>query len=175
MKKTGKQGIKVADDVSNSLEIKKPVKKKKKKVIGRKDIIDLPDFGFVNIPAKIDTGAYTSALHCENIEVINEEGLIKISFYIPDYEGKLTQTSKFSTSQFVQKFIKSSTGYKELRYVITARIVIFGKEYNSEFSLTDRQGMKFPVLIGRKLLQKRFVVDVAKTNLSYKSKTAKTL
>jgi len=149
--------------------------KKEKLIIGRKDLVDLPDFGFVNIPAKVDTGAYSSSLHCENIEIVNEDGTIKLTFYIPDYEGKVVKGVKFSTSEFVQKFIKSSTGYKELRYVIKARIIIFGKEYQTEFSLTDRQGMKFPVLIGRKLLQKRFVVDVARTNLSYKSKISSTL
>ena len=144
---------------------------KEKLTIGRTDIVDLPDFGFMNVPAKIDTGAYTSALHCSDIKVANEEGKLKLSFYIQDVEGNILENSKFTTSEFQQKFIKSSIGEKELRYVVKARIVLFGRTFKADFSLTNRTEMKFPVLIGRKLLKRRFVVDVSETNLSYKSKT----
>ena len=144
---------------------------KEKLTIGRTDIVDLPDFGFTNVPAKVDTGAYTSALHCSDIKVANEEGTLRLSFYIQDAEGNILQNNKFTTTEFQQKFIKSSIGEKELRYVVKARIVLFGKTFKTYFSLTNRTEMKFPVLIGRKLLKRRFVVDVSETNLSYKSKT----
>jgi hypothetical protein len=145
---------------------------KEKLTIGRIDIVDLPDFGFTNVPAKIDTGAYTSALHCSNIHVENEAGVLRLSFNIQDVEGNILENHKFTTSEFQQKFIKSSIGERELRYVVKARIALFGKIFKADFSLTNRTEMKFPVLIGRKLLKRRFVVDVSQTNLSYKSKTA---
>jgi hypothetical protein len=145
---------------------------KEKLTIGRIDIVDLPDFGFINVPAKIDTGAYTSALHCSNIIVQNEEGVLRLSFNIQDAEGNILENHKFTTSEFQQKFIKSSIGERELRYVVKAKIVLFGRAFKTDFSLTNRTEMKFPVLIGRKLLKRRFVVDVSETNLSYKSKTS---
>lgn len=58
----------------------------------------------------------------------------------------------------------------EERYVITTDILIFNKRIKTEFSLSDRSTMKYPILLGRKLLAKRFVVDVAVTNLSFKNK-----
>ena len=46
---------------------------------------------------------------------------------------------------------------------------LFGEDFEAEFSLSDRSDMKYPVLLGRSLLrQGRFVVDVARRNLSYK-------
>jgi hypothetical protein len=143
---------------------------KKRRVLGRKDLLDFPDFDLSDVPVKVDTGAFTSAIHCTKVRHYKKNGKYKISFEIlgvPHFEvGKL----KFITSRFERKKIKSSTGHVEHRYVIKTRIKIYNTVYRVEFSLADRNSMKYPVLIGRKLLQKRFVVDVAKSNLSFKYK-----
>jgi hypothetical protein len=146
---------------------------KTKLVIGRTDIIDLPEFGLKGIQAKIDTGAYTSAIHCSRIKTINIEGEEFITFHIPNSHIKGTSKKIFKTNDFVKKNIKSSSGHIEKRYVIKTRIFIFNKSINTEFSLTDRSQMKYPILLGRKLLSKRFVVDVSSVNLSYKRKLQK--
>jgi hypothetical protein len=146
--------------------------KKEKLVIGRLDRIDLPVFDLYDVPAKIDTGAYTSSLHCSDIQLIEENGIKYISFFILDNTHP-ERVDPYTTSDFEIKYIKSSSGHVELRYVIEIKVIIFNKKIRSKFSLTNRGEMKYPILIGRKLLRKRFVVDVTKSNVSYKSKTAK--
>lgn len=141
--------------------------------IGRNDIIDLPELGLFDVKAKIDTGAFTSALHCSRIKVIDKEGTPTVSFQISGATIGRKGSTKFETSDFTQRKIKSSTGHIENRVIIKTRLVLFGKKFRTEFSLTDRSGMKFPVLLGRKFLKKGFVVDVREENLSFKMKLAK--
>lgn len=143
---------------------------KKKIVIGRKDIIDLPEFGLHGVKAKIDTGAYTSAIHCSRIKVINLGGKEFVTFHIPGSKIHGVGKKVFKTNDYILKNIKSSTGHLEERFVIKTQVLIFNKLIRTEFSLTDRSTMKFPILLGRKLLSKRFFVDVAAANLSYKKR-----
>lgn len=140
---------------------------KQKKTIGRTDKIDLPDMGIENIHAKIDTGAYTSSIHCHKIK--NLDGIL--SFYITLEHEDGTFSREYQTKEFSRKKIRSSNGQSQTRYVIKSKIMLFGKSYVTEFSLTDRSKMKTPVLIGRKLLNDRFLVDVSKKNLSFEVKS----
>ena len=137
------------------------------KVIGRIDQIDLPEFGLENIPAKIDTGANRPAIHCSKIEHVMHAGEDCIAFHIPLVsEG----VGVFYRNDFFKKNIKSSSGHVEERYIIKTWVIIFGKRYHTTFSLTDRAEMKYPILLGRKLLKSKFTVDVAQENLSFKLK-----
>jgi hypothetical protein len=74
---------------------------------------------------------------------------------------------------FKMKKVKSSTGQEQLRYFIRMKILMLGKLIETDFSLTQRNGMKYPILIGRKLLNKRFVVDTALVNVSKKKNRIK--
>lgn len=144
---------------------------KQNALIGRKDIIDLPELDISNIEAKIDTGAYGNALHCHHMKVIEKDGRTVLQFKVldpahPEYKGHYFVSENFKT-----KDVKSSSGQKETRYVIKTVIRIFGKNYKTEFSLTNRKSMRHPILIGRKFLSNKFLVDVKAKNLSYKLKT----
>ncbi|MGB3587164.1 MAG: RimK/LysX family protein [Tunicatimonas sp.] len=141
--------------------------------IGRKDKIDLPELGFFNIDAKVDTGAYGSALHCHHVEVVERDGNPILSFKMfdpshPEYDDKVLYFEDFS-----DKTVKSSSGQAEHRYTIKAKVVIFKKKRVVEFSLTDRKEMKYPVLLGRKFLRNRYVVDVQQVDISYNLKKSK--
>lgn len=140
-------------------------------IIGRKDKIDLPEFGLFDIDAKIDTGAYGCALHCHRTEVHVEDGVDTLSFMLldpdhPEYEHKV-----FKTTHFSDKVVKSSSGLAEHRYTVYTTIRLFGEDMEVECSLTDRREMKHPILLGRKLLTKKYLVDVSLKNLSFKQKT----
>lgn len=148
---------------------KKKVKRREKIVIGRIDIIDLPEFALHQVEAKIDTGAYTSAIHCSKIKIIKEDNQQFITFHIPGSKIHGLGKKVFKTADFVLKKIKSSSGHLEERFVITTDVLLFNKTIRTEFSLTDRSKMKFPILLGRKLLNKQFIVDVALKHLSYKN------
>ena len=144
---------------------------KKKQTIGRADCIDLPEFSLENIPVKVDTGAYTSALHCEEVQVVKENGERYLEFRIPALHKKGKPDQTFRTSNFRRKSIRSSNGNMEKRYIITTYVRIFGRRIKTEFSLSDRSKMRYPILLGRKLLGGRFIVDVSKKDLSFKAKS----
>lgn len=144
----------------------------KKQLIGRKDILDFPELKLEDIEVKVDTGAYSSSIHCRDIEQEVIDGKKAITFVLldpshPNYHGK-----KFTYYNFKEKKVKSSNGVSEKRFIITSDVLIYGKNYKIELSLTERGEMRFPILIGRKLLMGKFIVDTSKVNLSYKEKQA---
>ncbi|MEZ4901891.1 MAG: RimK/LysX family protein [Spirosomataceae bacterium] len=142
-----------------------PFTKKKKTIIGRTDLIDFPDLGLTEVRSKIDTGAFTSSIHCFKVKVMKEN----LTFYLPAHRGE--KHLKFTTKDFELKAIKNSFGQTEMRYVIKTRVVLFGKKITTEFSLSDRTQMRYPVLLGRKLLRNRFLVDVSLENVSFNQKS----
>lgn len=138
------------------------------KTIGRIDKIDIPEFGLENIPAKIDTGANRSAIHCSEIHLVRDSRVEEIYFHIPlDATGG---AKGFHAKSFFKKKVRSSSGHVEERYIIRTTIKLFGNLYKTSFSLTDRAEMKYPILLGRKLLKSRFIVDVEQEYLSYNLK-----
>ncbi|MEO9964529.1 MAG: RimK/LysX family protein [Reichenbachiella sp.] len=143
----------------------------KKKIIGRIDKIDLPEFGLENIDAKIDTGANRSAIHCSKIEHGDHNGKDSIFFCIP-LAGN-GEENLYHSADFIKKKIRSSSGHVEERYIIKTTVVLFGKKFRTSFSLTDRTEMKYPILLGRKLLASHFIVDVELTNQSFELKKIK--
>lgn len=136
------------------------------KILGRYDRVDLPQLGLSNIHAKIDTGAYTSSLHCHKAEVIDG----RLEFILMDEEHPEFTGMKFISHNFDKRDIKNSFGETENRFVIVTSIKIFNEEITSEFSLSNRGSLKFPILLGRKIIRNRYIIDVTKRNLSYKEK-----
>lgn len=143
---------------------------KKIRTLGRQEIIDLPSFGLEDIEAKVDTGAYTSAINCSRVKVREINGQKELTFFLSGSKIHEKRARKFSTTDFKRKKIKSSNGQIEERFVIKTIAIIYGRKLRMEFSLSDRSKMKFPILLGRKLLTGRYIVDVSKKNLSYKEK-----
>ncbi len=149
---------------------KKPKVQNTKFLIGSLDYADFPEFNLLDIACKIDTGAQTSAIHCHRIRLIEVEGKEVIAFKLLDPSHRDYDDKEYRTSVFNERKIRSSSGHAEYRYVITTDIILFGKVFKTEFTLADREQMKYPVLIGRRLLKDAFIVDVSKKNLSYKEK-----
>ena len=137
-----------------------------KRKIGRIDKADFPELNLFDIDIKIDTGAYTSSIHCKNLIV--EDNYLKCVFL--DEEHPAYHEKQFVFDRYDVKVVKSSNGISQARYRVLTEIVLFGKTYPIFLTLSDREEMRYPVLIGRKFLTNRFVVDINKTNLSYKLK-----
>lgn len=131
--------------------------------LGRSDRVDLPGLGLTNIHAKIDTGAYTCSLHCSRAEIIDG----KLEFVLLDEEHPEFTGMKFVFKKFEKREIKNSFGEAEMRFVIQTTIKIYDHLIKAEFSLSNRGNLKFPVLLGRKILRKRFVIDVTEKDLSF--------
>ncbi len=141
-----------------------------KKTIGRIDKIDFPEFELINIEAKVDTGAYTSAIHAHKIEETSINGENFINFTLLDPEHILYNERVFRTKNYYKKIIKSSNGTSEERFAIKTTITLFNQTYQIELTLSERSDMKYPILLGRKFLTKKFIVDTSQKNNSYKLK-----
>ncbi|OON67458.1 ATP-dependent zinc protease [Hymenobacter sp. CRA2] len=142
-----------------------------KRIVGRRELVDFPQFGLSGVEAKVDTGAFTGAIHCSDIHIDtlpDGRPLLRVLLLDADHPAFHGQPLQFS--EFSLRDIRSSNGDVQERYVIRAVIRLFGEDFETEFSLSDRSDMKYPVLIGRSLLRRaRLVVDVARRNVSYKS------
>jgi len=143
----------------------------KKRTIGRRELVNFPLLRLYDIEAKIDTGAFTSSIHCHNIrEVALADGSRLIRFQLLDPSHPQYHHQVFEFQEFALRDIKSSFGEVQERYVIRTQIQIFEEIIEAEFSLSDRSDLKYPVLIGRTLLSRNFIVDVAKKNIARKQK-----
>lgn len=136
------------------------------KIIGRVEEITFLNWDIESLPVKIDTGAYTSSIHCKHI--IEQEGVLKFKLLCPKtekYNNKLIETSKYKI-----KKIRSSNGEMEKRYIVNTSVIFCKKKYKIKLSLSDRGKMNYPLLIGRRFLNKKFIVDVSQKNITFKEK-----
>jgi len=137
--------------------------KKNKTIIGRVDKANFPELNLEDVAIKIDTGAYTSSIHCKDI--MEDNGILKCRFLDhehPNYNNKLFIFKDFNTVT-----VRSSNGVAQKRYEIKSSLKLFGKVYKISLSLSDRKEMRFPVLIGRKFLNNKFVVDPQLKDISF--------
>jgi hypothetical protein len=140
--------------------------KRDKIVIGRAEKISFPELGIVGIDAKIDTGAYSTAIHSHRIWVDEKDGEAYLNFEVLDPSDENYVGLVIRTKNFFQKIVRSSNGKKQKRYIIKTIIEIGGKKRKTDVSLTDRGKMRFSVLVGRKVLKNGFLVDVSKKNIT---------
>lgn len=136
------------------------------RIIGRAELVDFPEWDLYEINAKIDTGAYTSSLHCHHIERIKKEEKEFVRFNLLDPSHDTYNDKLFELPIYKSKLVKSSNGSSEERFIVKTKLRLLGKELEAELSLTDRSEMRYPVLLGRKLIKGHFIVDVSKKYLS---------
>lgn len=127
-----------------------------RQIIGTFEHVGFPEFGISDLVAKVDTGAYTGALHCTQVwEEVTSQG--KVLHFSPFDNPEVT----VSSDDYSAKYVRSSNGGRSKRYFVSTTISIRGRSYPIKLSLANRSGMRWPVLIGRKFLRaNRFVVDV---------------
>ena len=134
----------------------------KKKIVGKKELISIIDLDLVDLDAKIDTGADSNALHCDHIE-IDEDNMVH--FHLLDEVHASYHGKQIVLPLYQMKKVKSSNGEVQTRPSIKVKVEFFGKTYSTVVSLTNRADMEFPMLIGRKFLANKFLVDVSKDYL----------
>lgn len=147
-------------------------KKRSKQIIGSTDRIDLPEFELSDTACKIDTGAQTSTLHCRDVHLLEKDGEEFLCFKLYDRKFGIQNQKEYRFKDFKIRKVRSSNGIQDERYVIKTTVVIFGRKVNTEFTLSFREKMRYPILLGKRLLKGRFLVDVAEKDLSYKQKQA---
>ena len=132
-------------------------------MVGWREYIALPAVGIEALKAKIDTGAETSALHAEKIEIFPRNGVDWVRFEVPINKHK--EVYKCELPLCDKRRIRSSNGIARWRYIIETDVIIGKRTLKTQFSLTSRASMKFPVLLGRRLLAENFAVDVSRSYL----------
>ena len=132
--------------------------KKEYTVIGRAESVELLDFHVSSVVAKVDTGADISSIWASSIEE-REDGLHFILFgpESPYYTGKM---QRFTKPDYSLTRVANSFGHKELRYKVKLRLKVKGRTIRATFTLSDRSQKTYPILLGRRLLHGKFLVDV---------------
>lgn len=133
--------------------------KKQLTTIGRAEAIQLVDYGPLEVVAKVDTGADISSIGVSEIAEVDGQLSFKLfSPSHPEYSGKIIALGPGS---FSKTRIANSFGQREVRYVVMLRIKLAGRLVRARFSLADRSEKLYPILIGRRLLKGKFLVDVS--------------
>jgi hypothetical protein len=130
----------------------------KKSTIGIVEFVTIGDHA-VNVPAKIDTGADSSSIWASDISV-GKDGKLRFCLFGPGsefYDGKPFTRSDFSVSS-----VKNSTGHSEIRYRTHFTVAVGGRRIKALFNLSDRSNNTYKILIGRRTISGKFLVDVSK-------------
>ena len=131
-------------------------KKREKKVVGWKEQVALPDLKIKSVIAKIDTGANLATIDADDIKFVTRKDVKYVKFTVKKRNNTVRKTSA-PLAGF--KRIRSSNGDVERRPYIKTDILMDGITKNIELTLTDRGPMDYTMLIGRKALGRRSIVN----------------
>jgi hypothetical protein len=140
--------------------------------VGWREWIALPEWGIDAIKAKIDTGARTSAIHADDIELFEREGVSWVRFLIRPWQRSDADAALIEAPRIDHRTITSSSGTRTDRPVVLAPIVLGGRAIDAEITLTSRDEMGFRMLIGREALTQGFTVDSTASYLGGRPKKA---
>ncbi|MCK0151164.1 RimK/LysX family protein [Marivita sp. S6314] len=133
-------------------------------VIGWHECISLPKLHLKDFAVKIDTGAKTTALHADDIETFRKDDADWVRFRCPDVPGSPQRMCSFPV--VTQRAITNTSGSPETRIVIRTPMVLAGRRWTIDISLTDRGTMRFPLILGRRALRKKnILVDPGRSYL----------
>lgn len=141
--------------------IPSPDRASRRPVIGWREWISLPGLLDLPIKAKIDTGARTSAIHAFHITRIRVDGEPWVEFGVHPVQRQRHPEVRCRARLLDQRMVISSSGHKQLRYVVRTMAAIGDIRWPIELSLTDRDEMGFRMLLGREAVRRRFLVDPA--------------
>jgi hypothetical protein len=132
--------------------------------VGCLEHVGLPGLGIQKELAKIDTGAYSGALHCTDIRTVRR-GLIRkrILKFTPLGDPALAT----ETGKFIKTYVRSASGHRIKRYIIDTTIELQGKTYPIRIGLSDRTDLKRNVLIGRRFLRENNILVDVRVNQQY--------
>lgn len=132
-------------------------------LIGRQEWCSLPKIGLPAIKAKVDTGAQTSALHAFDIEPYKKRGELFVRFSMNPMQRNTNIVVRCSARVVDHRYIMSSNGHKEKRFVIKTPMVLGEERWLIELTLSNRDPLQFRMLLGREAIAGKVLVDPART------------
>lgn len=130
-----------------------------KVIIGSEEWCSFPELQIPFIKARVDSGAKTSALHALNITPFLKNNENWVHFEVNPLQNNTKITRRCEARLIDKRVVKSSSGFREQRYVIITQLHIGDKTFNIEVTLTNRDSMGFRMLLGREAMISRLVVD----------------
>lgn len=142
-------------------------------VVGWKEYLALPELGIGRLKAKVDTGARTSSLHVESftrLEILPDgTELVEVTIGPDRRRPERRVVARVTVVGRVR--VTDSGGHREVRPVIETEMVLGPVRKRIRVTLTDRSGMLFRMILGRKALEGDFVVDTSRKYLLRRSRS----
>ena len=136
-------------------------------MLGWREWLALPELGIGHIKAKVDTGARTSCLHAFYVDTFRSRGRDYARFGVHPMQRNDRQIVHCEAQILDQRQVTDSGGHRELRFVISTRLVLLDFDDTVELTLTNRDSMKFRMLLGRTTLSAgSFCIDPSASYLA---------
>jgi hypothetical protein len=129
-------------------------------LIGRREYVDFPDWGVRRIRAKIDTGAWSSALDVSGYELGEDERGRPVAHFRLERARQGARRVKVTAPVVGMVSVTSSTGTREQRPLLEVPIRVGPVTRSIRLTLANRLGRRTPMLLGRQALAGVFLVDV---------------
>jgi hypothetical protein len=149
--------------MDKNIHPRNPIKSnvEKKRTVGWREWVSLPDLEIPRIKAKLDTGARTSALHTYFIEPLMDDKQPRVRFGVHPLQHKDKPEVVCVADIIDQRRVTDSGGHPEMRFVIRTELTMGEKTWPIELSLTNREHMRFRLLLGRTAIREFLNVDPA--------------
>ncbi|MBQ0807893.1 MAG: RimK/LysX family protein [Porticoccus sp.] len=123
-------------------------------------VVEPPSFKY---EARIDTGAESSSIHAENIQLIERDGKRYVRFSLLNPEtSELVELERRLRRKVL---IKQQQRERERRYVVKLWLTLGGIRELVDVTLSNRADFEYPVLVGRNLLTDTAIVDVSRQHI----------
>ena len=126
--------------------------------LGWREWVALPDLDIQRIKAKVDTGARTSCLHTFRTEPYTANGERRVKFWVHPEQNNLHSVVECDAAVIDERSVTDSGGHKELRLVIATEVIVGDQRWPIEMTLTNRDSMRFRMLLGRTAMAGRCTV-----------------
>lgn len=135
-------------------------------ILGWREWLALPELGLPALKAKVDTGARTSTLHAFEVDTFRRGGRLYVRFGVHPLQRRADIVVQGEAPVIDRRQVADSGGHREERYVIETRLVLAGREWPIELTLTNRETMLFRMLLGRTAITGRALVDPERSFLT---------